>query len=116
MPRTEIFIHGEDVSVVTTATDERDFVETFSRSLTFLAAKMGKIPNTEEEKKADPRPWERVQREHDKAVAAGFELLAKIRGYKAPSVQERRMLAAGRWPHPADEPVAYGGEHENGQE
>ena len=82
MPRTQIFQHEEDVSVVTDAADERDFLDTFTDALRGLKNGANR-----------------------KAIAAGFEIVAKMRGYKS-EVQERRVMAAGRWPHPSEKPVA----------
>ena len=90
MPRTEIYKHGEDVSVVTTAADERDFIETFSEALRPLMQNGS------------------AEREAREAVRAGFDIVAKLRGYKS-DVQERRVLAAGRWPHPSETPLAGAG-------
>jgi hypothetical protein len=88
---TRIYNHGEDVSVITTAIDERDFVESFTVAYGGLSAKGLN------------------GRHHRQAMQAGFDIIAKLRGYKS-EVQEKRMLAAGRWPHPSEEPVAEGGE------
>ena len=90
MPKTSIYVFGEDVSVVTTASDEPDFLDSFSAALKPLMQN-GLKP--------------RDQRE---AVRAGFEIVAKLRGYKS-GVQERRVLAAGRWPHPTDKPKSEAG-------
>ena len=82
MPKTEIFRHDDDtVSVVTDAPDERDFVDTFSDALDTVDGNARR-----------------------RAVRAGFDIVAKLRGYKS-GVQERRMIAAGRWPHPSEQPV-----------
>lgn len=83
MPKTQIFQHGEDVSVVTDALDERDLLESFAIALNEL---------------------EKIDR---KVLSAGFDLVAKLRNYKS-QVHERRVLAAGRWPHPTETPVAEG--------
>lgn len=110
MPRTEIYRHDDDVSVVTTATDERDFIESFAVALGKLIHEIGRTPN-ETDFTQDYQEWmARLEYDHQKALAAGFEILAKIRGYKAPTVQERRVLAAGRWPHPSEKYIAHGGE------
>lgn len=82
MPKTEIYELNEDVSVVTDAIEERDFLDTFSEAMNGLENGINR-----------------------KALAAGFDIVAKLRGYKSP-VMERRMLAAGRWPHPSEKPVS----------
>lgn len=84
--KTQIFIHDDDVSVVTDCIEERDFLETFTDALNDLGG-----PGA-----VDYR-----------VIASGFEILAKLRGYKS-SVQERRMLAAGRWAHPSEKPDGEG--------
>ncbi len=89
MPKTSIFIEGEDISVVTDARDERDFTEGFSPAFAKVVAANGK----------NPAGTARA------ALTAGFDIIAKMRGYKS-SVQERRVLSAGRWPHPNERPVA----------
>lgn len=83
--KTEIYIHdADDVSVVTDCVDERDFLETFTDALNTSPGGV------------DYR-----------VLASGFEILAKLRGYKS-NVQERRLLAGGRWPHPSEEPIGEG--------
>lgn len=98
MPRTEIFVSGEDVSVVTTATDERDFLDAFSEA-------MGALIGREESNGREARV----------ALGAGYDIVAKLRGYKSP-VQERRVLAAGRWPHPQEIPLVVATDEEAGGE
>jgi hypothetical protein len=88
MPRTEIYQHGEDVSVITDASDERDFIDTFADALHGLKNGANR-----------------------KALSAGFDIVAKLRGYKS-EVQERRTLAAGRWPHPSETPVSSAGDND----
>lgn len=83
MPKTEIYTYGEEVSVMTSAIDERDFLDTFAAALKPLMQNGAK------------------PREQRDAVRAGFDVVAKLRGYKS-EVQERRILVAGRWPHPTD--------------
>lgn len=90
MPKTQIFVFGEDVSVVTSAAEERDFLDTFTEALKPFMANGSNA------------------REHRDVVRAGFDIVAKLRGYKN-GVQERRLLAAGRWPIPTDSPKAEGG-------
>lgn len=90
MPRTEIYKFGEEVSVVTTATDERDFLDSFTVALAPVLSN-----GATDKQKRD-------------AVRAGFEIVAKLRGYKS-EVQERRVLSAGRWPHPSEQPVSAAG-------
>lgn len=90
MPRTEIYKHGEDISVVTSASDERDFIDTFAEAIQPIMANGAPV------------------KEKRDAVRAGFDILAKLRGYKT-DVQERRILAAGRWPHPSEKPLAAAG-------
>lgn len=90
MPKTEIFVLGEDVSVVTSATDERDFLDQFAAALKPVMQNGAK-------------PAE--QRE---VVRAGFDIVAKLRGYKS-EVQERRILTSGRWPHPSEKAKASAG-------
>ncbi len=87
MPRTQIFQLGEDISVVTDAVDERDFLDTFAEAV-------GELNNG-----TPLRP----------ILSAGFDLIAKYRNLKSP-VLERRLLAAGRWPHPSEEALAEAGE------
>ncbi len=86
MPKTQIFQLNEDISVVTDAVDERDFLETFADSI-------GELDNG--------TPLRDV-------LAAGYDIVAKLRGYKS-EVQERRVLAAGRWPHPSEVAIAEAG-------
>lgn len=95
MPKTQIFKHGEDISVVTTASEERDFLDSFTEALRAIMA---------------PGSEARDQRE---AVRAGFDIVAKLRGYKN-GVHERRVLAAGRWPHPSEQPVSEAGSEDDG--
>lgn len=85
MPRTQIYQHEDDVSVVTDAADERDFLDTFTEALNGLKNGANR-----------------------KAISAGFDIVAKLRGYKS-EVQERRVMAAGRWPHPSEKPIAEAG-------
>ncbi len=87
MPRTQIFQLGEDISVVTDAADERDFLEGLAEAIAGLP---------------DGTPLRPI-------LEAGVDIGCKFRGYKTP-VMERRMLAAGRWPHPSEEAVAEAGE------
>jgi hypothetical protein len=87
--RTGIYVQGEDVSVVTDAKDERDFEEGFTAAFTDLVAKGN--GNGKAVRRA--------------AMRAAFDIVAKLRGYKS-EVQERRVLAAGRWPHPSEQPLA----------
>lgn len=89
MPKTQIFQHGEMVSVVTDAAEERDFIDTFADALAGLKNGANR-----------------------KAIAAGFDIVAKLRGYKSP-VMERRVLAAGRWPHPTEKPIGEAGDHDD---
>lgn len=92
MPKTQIFQHDDDVSVITDATDERDFIDSFAEALNGLENGANR-----------------------KAIAAGFDIVAKLRGYKS-EVKERRTLAAGRWPHPTESPLSVGGtEEEEGE-
>ena len=87
MPRTQIFQLGEDISVVTDAASERDFLDGFAEAI-------GELKNG-----TPLRP----------VLEGGFDIVCKIRGLKS-NVMERRMLAAGRWPHPSEEAVAEAGE------
>ncbi len=87
MPRTQIFQLGEDISVVTDAAEERDFLEGLSEAI-------GELQNG-----TPLRP----------ILEAGVDIVCKFRGYKT-GVMERRILAAGRWPHPSEEPIAEVGE------
>lgn len=80
---TEIYKLGDDVSVVTNATSESDFIDTFTRAFQGMQGN---------------------GREHRQAMEAGFQIMAKLKGYKS-DVQERRTLAAGRWPHPTESPI-----------
>lgn len=89
MPKTSIYVEGEDVSVVTDARDERDFTEGF-------APAFGKVVNANGK---NPAGTSRA------ALTAAFDIIAKLRGYKS-GVQERRVLAAGRWPHPNEKAAA----------
>ena len=87
MPRTQIFQLGEDISVVTDASEERDFLDG-------LAEAIGGLKNG-----TPLRP----------ILEASVDIVCKYRGYKT-GVMERRMLAAGRWPHPSEEAIAEAGE------
>lgn len=94
--RTQIFVHDDgNVSVVTDATDERDFEGAFGEAFVQM---LGKLNGNGRETRR-------------KALAAGFDIVAKLRGYKS-EVMERRTLAAGRWPHPTEQPVAAADEDE----
>lgn len=92
MPKTQIFQHDEDVSVITDAADERDFIDSFAQALNGLENGANR-----------------------QAIAAGFDIVAKLRGYKS-DVKERRTLAAGRWPHPTETPLSVGGEEQSEDE
>lgn len=89
MPKVSIYVEGEDVSVVTDARDERDFTEGFGPAFGKILTANGKNPP------GTPRA----------AMTAAFDIIAKLRGYKS-TVQERRVLAAGRWPHPNEKAAA----------
>ena len=92
MPRTDIYQENEDVSVITTAVDERDFLESFTEALRPIMANS-----------MEPHEQRLV-------ISAGFDIIAKLRGYKSSNVQERRVLAAGRWPHPSEVAIASAGQ------
>lgn len=89
MPKISIYVEGEDVSVVTDARSERDFTEGFAPAFAKVVTANGK----------NPPGTSRA------AVSAAFDIIAKLRGYKT-TVQERRVLAAGRWPHPTEKAIA----------
>lgn len=99
MARTSIYQHEDEVSIVTDAKDERDFEDGFTRAFAALVA------NGNGNGRA-------VQRE---AIKAGFDIVAKLRGYKS-DVQERRVLSAGRWPHPSEQPLAVATEADDDAE
>lgn len=89
-PRVSVYISGRDVSVVTDAADETEYLPAFVDAYERLDGGVSREARV-------------------KAVRAAFDILSKLRGYKA-DVLERRMIAAGRWPHPTEAPAAESGE------
>ncbi len=81
--KTEIYLTGDRVSVVTDCAEEAEFLQTFTDALQGL----------------DLSPAMLVQ---------GFNILARLRGYKSQEIQDRSTLVAGSWPDPDSEPVGLG--------
>lgn len=82
--KTQIFLAGDHVSVVTDCTEEADFLETFTDALR-------SIPDFS-----------------SAMVVSGFNVLARLRGYKSQDIQDRSTLVAGAWPAPGSEPIGEG--------
>ncbi len=101
MPKTDIYQFGEEVSIVTTSDGERDFVDGFTEAYNAL------IKGGDDLGWGDGRGGEvAVER---LAMAAAFDIICKYRGYKTTNVRQRTIMAAGRWPHPSEEPLSTSG-------
>lgn len=81
--KTQIFITGDHVSVVTDCTTEIDFLLTFTRALEGIVTSPA-------------------------ILLSGFNVLARFRGYKSDQVLDRTTLSGGPWPDPDSQPVGEG--------
>lgn len=88
-PFVKLYKNGDDVAVQTNCTEDRSFVEEFAITLAALIDRNG-------DRGYD---W---QFDLERWFGQGFEVLAKLRGYKADVVEERLITAGRLSPCPGD--------------
>lgn len=91
------------VSVVTNATGEREFLASFAEAISWAHTEAARARNDSDS--GEPA-FDGLEEALADWLKAGVDIVCKLRGYKAETVMEERVLAAGRWPHPNEAPVA----------